>query len=1015
LLKEVWMKPERWEQVDNLLQSALQRPPEQRAAFLKEACDGDEALRREVESLLRAHEQAGEFLEAPALEVEARALADNQSQPRVGGMIGPYRMLAPLGAGGMGEVYRARDNRLGREVAIKVLPAQFIQDEDRLRRFIREAQATSALNHPNIITIYEIGQSNGTHFIATELIEGQTLQQRSASTGMKLLAALDVAIQAASALSAAHAAGIVHRDIKPENLMLRPDGLVKVLDFGLAKLTEQRPRAADSEAPTALKVSTDPGTVLGTVQYMSPEQARGLEVDARTDIFSLGVVLYEMITGRAPFVGATKTDVLVAILEREPAPLSRHAPALPAELERIVTKALAKDREERYQTVKDLLIDLKRLKQRLEYEHYREREGTEAQAERSALAAPDGVALESGSKPELTETTQAAAVSTGETGTARTTSSAEIIISEIKRHKRGVGLALVIFVIAGAGTAYWLYQLLGQRQPSAALKITRLTFTGKATQAAISPDGKYVAYVQAEGGQRSLWLSQVAVANHNQIVPPAEVVYQSLTFSPDGNFIYYNQTGPNNQTGLYQMPFTGGGARKLREDVRSPISFSPDGKQFAFLRGGSGPGQREMVIASVDGSEEKVLATRKFPDSFSVSGSAWSPDGRIIACGANYRSSGRWSNVVGVRVADGAEQPITAQRWNGDIGQVAWLSDGSGLVVPATVEAGDASQVWLLSYPGNEARKITSDLNSYGFRLSLTADSRTLVAVQSESAFNLWIAPGGDGRGAKQITSGSGRADGHYGLDWTPGGKIVYQSLAGGSVNIWMIGTDGTGNKQLPTGAPPNTDPAVSPDGRYLIWAPRRADKRNIWRMNLDGSNQKQLTNGSNDALPQVSPDGKWVIYTGYNSELNIRLWKVPMDGGDPVQLTDRTAQNPAISPDGKLITCRYQERGAPSKLAIIPFEGGPPISLFDYPDPGIPAPPTLVRWTPDGRAVAYIRTISGVSNIWIQPIDGSPPKQLTDFKEQRLLNFAWSRDGKQLALSRGTANNDVVLISGFR
>jgi len=1011
------MKPEHWDQIDHLLQSALRQSPSQREAFLKEACGGDEGLRREVESLLQAHERAGSFLEAPAMEVEARALAGNQGQTGVGRMIGHYRILALLGAGGMGEVYRARDTRLGREVAIKVLPAQFTQDADRLSRFIQEAKAASALNHPNIITIHEIGQEHGTHYIAAELIDGLTLRQRMANEKLKLSVALDLALQVASALAAAHEAGIVHRDIKPENIMVRRDGLVKVLDFGLAKLSERRAATPDTEAPTLARVETDPGTVMGTVSYMSPEQARGLKVDGRTDIFSLGVVLYEMIAGRAPFGGATTADVLVSILEKEPAPLSRSAPEIPTELERIVTKALAKDREERYQTAKDLLIDLKRLKQRLEYEQYRAREGAEVSSERPAAATADSAAVGKSSQAEVAETAQAAAVSTGEAGTVRTTSSAEIIISEIKRHKRGIGLALVIFIIAGAGAAYWLYRWIGQRQlgaPSQALQIKRLTFTGKATEAAISPDGKYVAYVLAEGGQRSLWLSQVAVANHNQIVPPAEVVYRNLTFSPDGNFIYYSQSEANSRGGFYQMPLLGGGARKLREDIRSPISFSPDGKQFAFLRG---PGWRELVIASVDGSEEKVLATRRFPDSFSQGGPAWSPDGRIIACGAYYNSGGRWRNVVGVRVADGAEQPITAQRWNGDVGQVAWLSDGSGLVVPATVEPGDEAQIWLLSYPGNEARKMTSDLNSYGFRLSLTADSRTLVAVQSERVFNLWIAPGGDARGAKQITSGSGRADGQYGLDWTPDGQIVYQSLAGGSVNIWMIGADGTGNKQLPAGAPPNTDPAVSSDGRYLIWAPRRADKRNIWRMNLDGSNQKRLTHGVNDNNPEVSPDGKWVIYSGFNSELNATsLWKVPIDGGDPVQLTDHTAQYPAVSPDGKLIACRYQERGAPSKIAIIPFEGGPPIKLFDRPDPGpTPDGADFVRWTPDGRALAYIRTVSGVSNIWVQPIDGGPPKQLTDFKELRLINFAWSRDGKQLALSRGTVNSDVVLISGFK
>ncbi len=262
--------------------------------------------------------------------------------------ISHYRILSRPGSGGMGEVYLAKDTRLGRKVAIKLLPNDLTKNEDRLHRFEQEARAASALNHPNIITIHEIGEAEGIHFIATEFIEGQTLRRQMAGGRLKLGATLEVATQVASALSAAHAAGIVHRDIKPENVMLRRDGYVKVLDFGLAKLTERRARATDTDAPTSASVKTDPGTVMGTVTYISPEQARGMEVDARTDIFSLGVVLYEMISGRLPFEGETTTDVLVSILEKEPPPLSRHAPEAPAELQRIVSKALRKDREERY-------------------------------------------------------------------------------------------------------------------------------------------------------------------------------------------------------------------------------------------------------------------------------------------------------------------------------------------------------------------------------------------------------------------------------------------------------------------------------------------------------------------------------------------------------------------------------------------------------------------------------------------------------------------------------------------
>src|SRR5262245_3518467 len=365
------MESERWQQIESLYYAALDRDAAQRASFLDGACAGDEELRREVESLLAVHEQAEGFLDTPAPEVAAQLIAEDQDQTMAGQMISHYRVLSLLGAGGMGEVYLAEDTRLGRKVALKLLPQKFTQDRERVLRFQQEARAASALNHPNILTIYEIGEFEGRHFIATEYIDGQTLRELM-NAQIKLRAALDVATQVASALSAAHEAGIVHRDIKPENIMARRDGYIKVLDFGLAKLTEQfspgQTAAADSDASTKGLVHTDPGKLMGTARYMSPEQIRGREVNGRSDVFSLGVVLYEMLTGRAPFDGAAPGEVMAAILNHEAPPLRRYTQDAPAELARIVSKALEKDCEERYQVIKDLLIDLKSLKLELEVE-----------------------------------------------------------------------------------------------------------------------------------------------------------------------------------------------------------------------------------------------------------------------------------------------------------------------------------------------------------------------------------------------------------------------------------------------------------------------------------------------------------------------------------------------------------------------------------------------------------------------------------------------------------------------
>jgi serine/threonine protein kinase/TolB-like protein/Flp pilus assembly protein TadD len=376
------MNAERWQQIKSLLQAALDREPAERPAFLEEACKGDKLLRQQVNSFIISHEQSDSFIEEPAFEVMAESLENNQAEV-LGRTLGHYKILDQIGVGGMGEVYLAEDTRLGRKVALKLLPPFVTRDDERVRRFQQEARAASALNHPNILTIYEIGQTDSRHFMATEFIEGETLRQRLAKTQMKIGEVLDVATQVAWALSAAHQAGIAHRDIKPGNIMLRPDGVVKVLDFGLAKLTEQK--GDDLEAATL--VHTKQGIVMGTAHYMSPEQARGQKMDARTDIFSLGVVLYEMVTGRVPFGGQTMTDVLASILMLDPPSLTQSAPEAPDELQRIVHKTLRKDKEERYRTAEELLIDLKALKQELEFETRQTRYSSSGSGAGAAVAA----------------------------------------------------------------------------------------------------------------------------------------------------------------------------------------------------------------------------------------------------------------------------------------------------------------------------------------------------------------------------------------------------------------------------------------------------------------------------------------------------------------------------------------------------------------------------------------------------------------------------------------------------
>ncbi len=870
------MTPARYQKISKLVHAALELEPQQQVVFLDAACAGDEELRHEVESLIASDEQAGSLFATPALEVAAGMMAAQQAHSAAGRKIGHYQIISLLGTGGMGEVYLAQDTRLGRQIALKLLPQEFTTDRERVARFEQEARAASALNHPNIITIFEIGQVDGTHYIATEFIDGQTLRHLMKTTQIKLREVLEIMIQAASALAAAHEAGIAHRDIKPENIMLRRDGYVKVLDFGLAKLTEKRRagQAAETEAATRKRINTTPGVVMGTVTYMSPEQARGEEVDSRTDIFSLGVVLYEMVTGRAPFEGGTAGEILAQILEREPPPLQRYTREAPAELERIVMKALRKDREERYQTIKDVQLDLKSLRE----------EEFQAKLER---------AVRSGSNGDLS------AAPTDETAAARTTSSAEYLLSGLKQHKRGIALGLAALLLIGAGLTFWLSQFIGQRQarpgnlaqpvsPLQTMQMVRLTTTGKVTTAAISPDGKYVAYAMLDDLQQSLWLRQVANTSNVQIVPPAEAGYSGLTFSPDSNYLYYVKSGA-----LYQVPIPGGIARKLIANVTGSVTLSPDGRQLAFVREDPSQGEAVLMRASADGSEEQKLATRKQPSQINAESAAWSPGGEMMAFGTqNFDASGQlnsaYETVVAVRVADLAEITISAQRWQA-VPNLAWLSDGSGLLMIALDQdsvRGSPLQVWRLSYPSGEARKITNDFHDHS-SVSLTADSRTLITVQEERLINLWVTQPGGPDLAHQVLSKAWLGRSTHELSWTRDGKIVYPSFASGNWDIWITDSNGSNQTQLTVAPSLDYQPSVSPDGRYIVFSSFRTGAFNIWRMDPDGANPKRLTSGSWDQTPDCSPDGNWVVYSSTISGKRA-LWKVVMDGGTPVQLTNK-------------------------------------------------------------------------------------------------------------------------------
>ena len=558
--------------------------------------------------------------------------------------------------------------------------------------------------------------------------------------------------------------------------------------------------------------------------------------------------------------------------------------------------------------------------------------------------------------------------------------------------------------------------------PAQAMKLMRLPINGKVEAAAISPDGKYVAYIANDAGQRSIWIRQTnATSRAEQLVAPGDMDFGGLMFARNGESLYYGAAPKNGSQlpALYSVSVPlGGTPKRLITNLNSKPTLAPDGRQFAIVRVDIHQPKPEtsLVVSDADGSHERVLVKRTAPDYLSAL--AWSPDGQLIACVANSPTpSPGHAALITVRVSDGTEQPLNTQRAGNNaqgwvnIGDLEWLPDGSGLVAALTEQELSPTQLWLIAYPSGEPRRITNDLNTYA-GLSLTSDASTLLTLQTDLVTNVWVAPKGDAQHATQVTQGTGKYDGYYGLTWTPDGKIVYASIASGAWDIWQMNADGTNAKQLTSDARSNYGPSVSSDGRFIVFVSNRGGGAfHVWRMNADGSEQKQLTFETEENFAHTTADGRWVIYASVDFAQANYIWKVPIDGGTPVRLTDKNSSWPFPSPDGKQFVCTYRiEPNAPPKLAVFSLDGGAPQKLFDV-------PPTFranTVWSPDGRAINFLDNRTGIGNIWAQPLDGGPPRQVTDFKTDGVLAYDWSRDGT-LACARGIETTGVVLIKDFR
>ena len=927
-----------------------------------------------------------------------------------GDKIGRYEVKRKVGVGGMGEVFLAHDAELDREVAVKVLLPEFCCDLERVNRFKLEAKSASALNHPNIITIYEIGSTEDTLYIVTEYIKGETLRSLINRRAITPDSALQYAQQIASALTAAHKEGIIHRDIKPENIMVREDGILKVLDFGLAKPTQ-----AGSESRTLDLVATKAGMVMGSVGYMSPEQARGKEVDLRTDIWSLGVVVYEMITGKTPFDGETMTDILANIIHKEPIPISEYVTEAPAELQRIIKKTLRKDREERYQTAKDFTLDIKTLHREVENSG-----NIGFLTGQHSVVASDTVGIKKYDSDEAktlihhtTSADLAKQTATNETNAYHS--------QKLKKRNSWLPfgiISLAVLILAGA----WLIRPSSFLQSTVSLdslEISNVEGGDKAFSPAISPDGKYLGYVNYEDGKKSLAVKQIATGSTVQIVPPLDNGgFLQPVFSPDGNYIYYVVADKGIGT-LYQVPSLGGTSKKIVQDVDAKVAVSPDGNKIAFRRRNIEDGIESIFIINNDGTDEQLFITSKDLNIKGLYEIAWNPNGRdlLVACIGDFLIDELIkSKLLLISLKDKSVKPFGEREWF-NASSFNWTKDSSSILMLAKSSDQEPSQVWQVSFPdGIESKRITNDSSGYE-QMSFAREAGIITGSKNTMISSLWSFNPAT-KEMKQLTNENRNLLGAGGFAFFPDGKVVASKIDGSKANIWTIDAEGKNEKQITSEDGYNSQAVVSNDGRFVVYASTRTKFYSIWRVDADGKNPRQLTapESGYDSKPIILSDNKTVIFERRSNDFSkATLMKVSIEGGEasPIFSQETGMQMfPRTSADGKLFafsTMEYDKTNAKlnRSVKVLSVNGGEIGELKKKFDLSLGF---YYQFSPDDKNLTYINQ-QGVPNLYNLPLDGSAAKPLTNFTSGQILNFGWSKDGKRIYIVRGIINNELVLL----
>ena len=933
--------------------------------------------------------------EASAAKAEAAVPSlTSEDGALLGKEIGHYRVLQVIGGGSMAVVYKAEDLKLGRLVALKILPEELGQNEKARLRFEHDARVASALNHPNICPVYEVGEHDGRPFIVMPMLEGQTLREQIAARAAPFSTdeLLHFAIQIASGLDAAHEKGIIHRDVKPANVFITNRGEAKILDFGLARLVRtggvlsvlvilQEPQSLGQSsslgADTSKASLTLTGATMGAASYLSPEQVRQVRrqpLDARTDLFSFGAVLYEMATGRQPFFADSTEAIQDSILNQTPPSPLLLNPDLPRGLEAIIARALEKDRDKRYQSAAQVITDLWRLPR----DSSSKADELPIAPQSSAAPAPKPSALSSraGSSSIANQWLQ---------------------VQTFPRKWNRMTVVLTAILIAAGALGAVLYRWTSHpSQPSIeGIQITKLTDGGKAEDVAISPDGGYVAYLSRDGDETSLHLRQVREQGEAQVPVQQAQLFPGLAFSPDGSHLYFLRATPQDplHKDLYEIATLGDQERKVMDNIDSAISFSPDGQQFVYERGVAQSYSVEIRIANADGSGDRLLVSLQGVFAEDAPGAAWSPDGKSIVVPAWIHSQRPRSALYIISAAEGTVRELYSG--NQELGRPRWLSDGNMLVVPISDQTGH-SQLWTVSYPAGEARRLTNDLADYDADIDTTRDGRILATVQRNAISNLWVSSPPDASNGKPLTSGEQMITSAFPVD----GKLVIINRANNGV--WVLDSEGTHPKLIADATRASWFTAC---GRSILFV----RDRKLMQMDSDGANVHSVATGSMWG-ETCSPDGKFVYYP----EMLTPRWKirrVSIDGGVPLDILENPGApipgRAAISPDGRMLAFPYDV--ALLRIGVILSDGGPLVASFD-----VAGKIDGLRWSPDGKGLQYLLDKNGATNLWEQPISGGPPRQVTKFTAGRILDFSWSADGKQLLLSRSEVSSDIVLLSNI-